>query len=99
MDTTRCSEKAGRRAQKCCSGVASAEPTICYTGSERVATLKRGLVQPQAVTSNRNEVSRTRLARRGHQLFFGRPPRSRSAFVCPLDTGGLIGVRRHFART
>src|SRR5712692_1195541 len=29
-----------------------------------------------------------------HQMLLGRPPRPRDASVCPLDIGGLIGVRR-----
>jgi len=46
----------------------------------------------RAVTSNRNQVSSDRLAKTLHQMFCGRPPRPRSAFVCPLDNGGLIRV-------
>jgi len=47
---------------------------------------------PQAVTSNRNQVSRRYLATTTHHLFLGRPPRPRDASVCPLDNGALIGV-------
>src|SRR5262245_54559429 len=31
-----------------------------------------------------------------HSLFYGRPPRPRRAFVCPLDNRGLIGVRPYY---
>ena len=58
----------------------------------RTLTLYRCLVQPQAVTSNRNQVSRNRLVKTNHQMFFGRLPRPREAYVCPLDSVGLIGV-------
>jgi hypothetical protein len=61
--------------------------------SAETSTLNRCLVQPQAVTSNRNQVSHKRLAKVIHHLFLGRPPRPRDASVCPLDNGGLIGVR------
>ena len=30
-----------------------------------------------------------------HRLFIGRLPRPRDASVCPLDNGGLIGVRQN----
>jgi hypothetical protein len=55
--------------------------------------LKRGLGQPQAVTSTRNEVSRRYLRMTPPRVVIGRPPRPRSASVCPLDIVGLIGVR------
>ncbi len=48
----------------------------------------------RAVTSTRHQVSSDRLAKTLHHMFCGRPPRPRRAFVCPLDTGGLIRVRR-----
>ena len=51
----------------------------------------------RAVTSNRNQVSSDRLAKTLHQMFCGRPPRPRSAFVCPLDNGGLIRVRHRWS--
>jgi len=49
------------------------------------------------VTSNRNQVSCDRLAKMAYQMLFGRPLRPRDASVCPLDNGGLIGVRGRFA--
>ena len=59
--------------------------------------LKRGVVQLQAVSRTRKEVSHRYLRRAPHRLFRGRPPRPRRASVCPLDTGALRGVRRvHF---
>ena len=83
------------RGQKSFSGVASAEAPVLRTQHARTSTLKRCLAQQQAVTSNRNQGSRTRLAKTVPLLFFGRPPRPRSASVCPLDNGGLIGVSQH----
>ena len=68
MDTTRCIEKTGTRAQKCFSGVASAETTIFYTCSERISTLNRCLVQPEAVTSNGNQVSHRSLGLMHHYM-------------------------------
>lgn len=62
---------------------------VQYVPRETVI-LKRCVVQPQAVTSNRNQVSRMYLATTTHRLFHGRPPRPRSASVCPLDTGALL---------
>ena len=59
----------------------------------RTLTLQRCLVQPQAATSNRNQVSRRYLVPTVHSVFFGRPSRPRNASVCPLDIGGLKGVR------
>jgi hypothetical protein len=68
-------------------------PLFSPHNGKRTSTLNRCLVQPQAVTSTRNQVSRNPLARMIHQMFFGRPLRPRDALVYPLDTGGLIGVR------
>ena len=69
---------------------------VAHCSTETV-TLHRCVVQLQAVPNTRNEVSRKRLAMMLHHLFHGRPPRPRDASVCPLDTGGLIGVRRDLA--
>jgi hypothetical protein len=65
LDTTHFIETTGMRAQKRFSGVAFTEATVLRTENTRTSTLKRGLVQPQAVTSNRNEVSRNRLVKDG----------------------------------
>ncbi len=42
--------------------------------SPETSTRKRCLVQPQAVTSNRNQVSRTRLVATSHRFLRGGPP-------------------------
>jgi hypothetical protein len=49
----------------------------------------RCVVQPQAVTSTRNQVSRTYVVPTFHSRFFGRSSHLRTASVYPLDTGGL----------
>jgi len=91
-------EKTGLRAQKSFSGVVPTGNAVSRKQhSPETLTLKRCLVQPQAVTSNGNHVSRNRLAKRVHQLLFERPPRPRDASVCPLDTGALIGVGLFFS--
>ena len=97
-DTTRSCEKTGMRAQTSFSDVAPAGATVSRgTVSTETLILHRCVVQLQAVTSNRNEVSRRSLRRTTHRLFHRRPPRPRRASVCPLDIGGLIGGRRVFA--
>jgi hypothetical protein len=68
-----CCEKTGTRAQKGFSGVALAGTTVLHPTSERISTLNRCLVQPQAVTSNRNQVSCKSLALAFHFLFSDGP--------------------------
>ena len=68
-DTTRCIEKTGTRTHQSFSGVALARTTVLPTAGARISTLKRGLVQPQAVPSNRNEVSCNRLGSMLHQSY------------------------------
>jgi len=43
-------------------------------------------VQPEAATSNRNQVSPDRLAKTVHYVFFGRPPRRRATHPSALLT-------------
>jgi hypothetical protein len=87
-------EKTGMRAQKSFSDVTPVGLLFPLPDVPRdTVILKRCVVQLQAVTSNRNQVSRRYLAMTTHHVFLGRPPRPRSAPVRPLDNGGLIGVR------
>jgi hypothetical protein len=69
MDTARCSDGTGTRAQKSFSGVAPAGATVSRgTCSVETSTLHRGVVQLRAVTSTRNHVSRTHLAATYHRF-------------------------------
>jgi len=78
------------RAQKRFEGVALAGATVSRgTVLTAISTLNRCLVPLQAVASNRNAVSRDRLARTLHYLCRRRPPRPRAASAYPLDTGAL----------
>jgi hypothetical protein len=89
-----CCEKTGMRVQKSFSAVASAEATvsreICSTGhrdpQEVCGAAPGGGQQPKS------SQPRT-LDEDGSLNVIGRPPYPRRAFVCPLDNGGLRGVR------
>ena len=81
------------RAQKCFSGVAFAEATVLRPEITRTSTLNRCLVQPTGCDQQPKSSQPQSLGKDDHQMFLGRLPRPRDAFVCPLDTGGLIRVR------
>jgi hypothetical protein len=68
LDTTPSLETTGRRAQKRFSGVAFTAAPVLRTENTRPSTLKRCVVQPQAVTSTRNEVSRKRWVNDGSRV-------------------------------
>jgi hypothetical protein len=73
------SEWTGRRAQKSFSGATPAGAAVCPENpSPATVPLKRCLVQPQAVTSKRNQVRRPYVATTTHYLLRGGLPRLRA---------------------
>ena len=89
-----CGEQTGRRARKSFSGVAFANATVsCGPCSTATSTLHRCLVQRTCCDPQPQSSQLRSLGKVDHQILLGRLPRPRDALVCPLDNGGLTGVR------
>src|SRR5262249_11436048 len=86
------------RAPKRFSGVAFTEAPVLRTENTRTSTLKRGLVQLPCCDQQPKSSQPQVLGCDASPLALRRAtPPPRNASVCPLDNGGLRGVRLRLA--